>query len=204
MYALTERPLPVSSAMLDDTIAANAYDAMRHNPTSFEVELSYLHFRHETLRQWHELPSWLIVSFHEGAHDYPDSAAMFDDIDSGHLWTRLSIADRLPIDHPMNLELPRTEFGSLVLNDVFRAVHDVNGHYRAHEAGLTASFGPIGERNAWLTHRRQYSDAALPALWCETRGQSAWVNAFADHADMPLPNRPFATQKAGMPPRNLV
>jgi hypothetical protein len=49
-----------------------------------------------------------------------------------------------------------------------------------------------------------YSQAALVALWCETRGQSAWTNRHADHAALPLKERPFATQKAGKVPAKLV
>lgn len=199
--------------MLDDVTAAYAYAAMLHTPTAPDVEASYAAFAFATLKQWREITtSHLTVEFHDGAHDYLDSAHMHADIACGHLWTRLSAADGLPADHPMLTPSGwGTEIGDdvvlLSLNDVFRAVHDVQGHYGrggGTDPAARFSFGPQGERAAWLRHRDSYPAAALAALWCETRGQSAWVNDYADHRALPLASRPFAAQKSGRPPLALI
>lgn len=196
----------VSIIALDDIEAANAYDAMAHTPNDLFTVVSYGALHAETMQQWQGIIANVDVQFHTGDHDYADSNAMFADLfGRQHLWTRLSDDDGLPADHPMALKTS-VHVGSrqLCLNDIFRAVHDVNGHGRTYSRGTCASFGPVGERNAWLTHRDMYSALARPALWCETRGQAAWTNAFDGHAELPLKDRPFAVQKAGNPPREFL
>ena len=59
----------------------------------------------------------------------------------------------------------------LLINDVFRAIHDFYGH-----AELGNSFGPKGEENAWNIHARMYSPEARKAMTTETRGQNSFVN----------------------------
>jgi hypothetical protein len=60
---------------------------------------------------------------------------------------------------------------TLLVNDVFRFVHDFFGH-----AELGNGFGPIGEENAWRVHSTMYSPEAKKAMTSETRGQNSWVN----------------------------
>lgn len=186
----------------DHALAACEYENMIHTPRDPRVVRSYRAFRSDTMAQWFDIVnSGLRVEFHTGDHDYPNSAAMFADMAQGHLWTYLTDAEdaQLPEGHPM-LELVTTHDGRrLMLNDVFRAVHDVNGHGRSG-----GSFALSGEFKAWETHRAMYRATAHAALWCETRGQSAWTNRWADHASLPLAQRPFASQKAGWPPAEIV
>jgi len=59
----------------------------------------------------------------------------------------------------------------LLVNDVFRFVHDFFGH-----AERGNSFGAKGEENAWDAHSRMYSPLARKAMTTETRGQNSWVN----------------------------
>ena len=59
----------------------------------------------------------------------------------------------------------------LLVNDVFRFVHDFFGHGK-----LGNGFGPLGEENAWNVHRLMFSPLAQGALTTETRGQNSWVN----------------------------
>lgn len=160
---------------LDDHEAARAYSSMQHNVSDPRVAESYRAFIAETLAQWRDVLDEIDVDFIEGEpycfEGKPSSAEMFRDLDRGHLLTRLTIQsgdfDATPADHFM-----REPHGLLVMNDVFRAVHDVNGHYGG-EGAKHYSFGPNGERNAWIRHRRMYSETAHLALWCETRGQAA-------------------------------
>lgn len=185
---------------LGDDWAARAYELMTHRPDNFTVELSYLHFKHETLAQWGDmLAAGLTVDFYEHGDPYAcQSSAMLADVDAGHLYTfKTDETQGFPLDHPMlQMVLP---YEGLMLNDIFRAVHDVNGHHASR-----SSFGPQGEKTAWLTHRQRYTQTALTALWCETRGQASWTNHYADHASMPQHDRPFATQKCGLPNSDLI
>src|SRR5690606_31575385 len=85
----------------------------------------------------------------------------------------------------------------LLANDVFRIVHDFFGH------GIEGSgFGARGEENAWQSHMRLYSEAALPAVTSETRGQNSWVN-FGPHGEANRANQRdtvYADQKTGIMP----
>jgi hypothetical protein len=193
---------------LSDTDAANAYAHMTHRPHNYTVELAYLNFKHETLAQWDDImANGLDVSFYTDSDPYTcRSASMFEDIDDfGHLSTFKTLEDQgLPLDHAMLQYVDReaychgTKF-NLRLNDVFRAVHDVNGHHASR-----SSFGPQGEKTAWLTHRQRYTQSALTALWCETRGQASWTNFYDGHEYLPQCERPFAQQKTGLPDSDLI
>jgi len=83
-------------------------------------------------------------------------------------------------------------------NDRFRAVHDFVAH-----AGGGNQFGPVGEENAFRVHAATLSPEAQQALATETRGQNSWVN-FGPNAHLPVKERPFATQKAALWPRELL
>lgn len=199
---LTITTHPVTPIMANHEIAAYAYAALEHDPHNGRVAASYAAFKRQTVDQWVDiLMGGIVVDFHTGDHDYASSADMFADLATGHLWTFLTDPEdsQLPEDHPM---LERVEFYGgrwLTLNDIFRAVHDVNGHGRSG-----GSFALSGEYAAWLEHRTLYTADALPALWCETRGQSAWTNRYGNHAALPLRERPFADQRAGWPLADLV
>src|SRR5581483_8755218 len=94
------------------------------------------------------------------------------------------------------------------LNDKFRAVHDYFGH-----AVNKNQFGPKGEEAAAIDHLVTLTPDARPALVTETRGQNSFVN-FGPHMRneageliqkgepgyLPLAQRPFAQQKAGLLP----
>jgi hypothetical protein len=112
---------------------------------------------------------------------------MRDVADKGHLWflpTDSAFgANGEQIAHPMLAPtgLKTTDGHPLLVNDVFRIVHDFYGHT---QHGF--QFGPVGEYNAYREHAQMYSDAALPALAAETLAQNAWVN-FGPHNPQSLP-----------------
>lgn len=197
---------PLYSEGLDSYACAQHYETMQHAPERYSVEVSYVHFKHQTIAQYADLiNSGLAVDYyHEGDFKYDNSAAMLDDLDQGHLWSLLTDTKNhgLPADHPM---LEPVVFNAdpnqptLLLNDIFRVVHDALGH-----GGAQSSFSLSGELEAWKAHRTHYSQDALAALWCETRGQSAWTNRYANHDQLPLKDRPFATQKAGSPGHRYI
>lgn len=192
-----------------DVTAANAYDAMAHDPNHPMVRLSYQWLVRSIALQGVQMDTTanparrpITVEWFTGSDDaYADSAAMRADVrDNGHLWTYATAEGKtdLPANHPMLTVLSGNGvpdmFDGRVLNDVFRAVHDVFGHVHAD-----SGFGPVGERLAWQMHRRTLPMACRLALWCETRGQNTWTNAFGEHASLPITERPFGAQKAGMP-----
>jgi hypothetical protein len=90
------------------------------------------------------------------------------------------------------------EMMPVLVNDLFRAVHDAFGH------GLEgAGFRAKGEENAWQAHVRLFTGPAIGAITSETRGQNSWVN-FGPNAEF---NRTasgsdtkYAPQKIGLMP----
>ena len=88
-----------------------------------------------------------------------------------------------PITDQMRLENPLLEITPYVwkdqsgndkpvmVNDLFRAVHDAFGHGSEY-----AGFRPRGEENAWVAHSQLFTGPALKALTSETRGQNSWLN----------------------------
>jgi hypothetical protein len=87
---------------------------------------------------------------------------MRDVADKGHLWflpTESAFgANGEQIAHPMLAPtgLKTTDGHPLLVNDVFRIVHDFYGHT---QHGF--QFGPVGEYNAYREHSQMYSDAAF-------------------------------------------
>jgi hypothetical protein len=132
---------------------------------------------------------------------YANSAEMLADVTERQtLRVYADAGATLPVDHPMKKWYWDRSAGDFVCaNDVFRAVHDYMGHTQAPYV----SFGPRGEWEAWRQHRRTLPETSWMALWCETRGQNTWTNYYADHAALPLPERPYAVQKAGAVPISI-
>lgn len=192
-----------------DMTSAIAYHEMVHAPSNPRVRQSYNVLMRSVIIQGIALTTSdnpagrpVHVEWFGGSDDaYADSAAMRADVrDNGHLWTYATKEGTtdLPADHPM-LIVPEGNalpdmFVGRPMNDVFRAVHDVFGHVHAD-----SGFGPIGERRAWEMHRKTLPIAARLALWCETRGQNTWTNAYGEHHLMPMADRPFGSQKCGLP-----
>ena len=196
---------------------ADAYDTMAHTPTVPEVRESYESLATAIVGQWNGLRAAgfrfeTTVSAGEVLDPYENSDQMLADADDGILNVFADRGASLPADHPMQAspvafgaDVETAAEGFVTLNDVFRAVHDVMGHWRASRRfGETASFGPVGEYNAWRSHWETLPAKAYLALWCETRGQNAWTNFYADHAELPIKDRPYVDQRAGVPGLPLV
>lgn len=109
---------------------------------------------------------------------YRNSEEMFEDVESGfiHFFTTENTVGESSLsgDHPM-MKKVNVCGETMVLNDVFRIVHDIFGH-----AACRNSFGPSGEYWAWVDHRKTLSKHSYAALWSETRGQNVWTN-FGPH-----------------------
>jgi len=101
-------------------------------------------------------------------------------------------------DHPLLKDSGLKDINGkdMLFNDVLRAVHDYYAHNLAEN-----EFGPKGESAAWRNHMSVTTDPlARWALTAETRAQNAWQNFREGAEDIPLKDRPYADQKAMLPP----
>lgn len=190
---------------------ANAYENMKHDPKSPEVKSAYHSLISETGKQFKDLmDSGLKVSKIKPGQEnpYKSSKDLHHDIEHNkHMWffpTDQGFGStEAGKDHPMLQESGFHHEGKpLLANDIFRIVHDVNGH---HVAGKTG-FGPKGEHQAFLSHKKMYSPNAQRALATETLGQNSWVN-FGPHGDSNRKNphnTVYAEQKAGLMPEHII
>ncbi len=186
----TLKPVPEASRA-----TAAAYDAVRHDPGNPEVRAAYDALKREVAAQYEHVIKHGGMTFDWGklgANEYPNSDALRADIARGHMHVSLTGEDGMPADHPLAEVHPET---GLKYNDLFRAVHDYFGHgVHPH------TFGPVGEMRAWHEHAKMFSPLARRALTTETHGQNSWVNYHSGHESLPLPERPFAEQKATLLP----
>jgi len=190
---------------------AQAYHDMKHDPDHPEVKQAYDALINETKNQFNDLmgQGFKISRIEPGMENpYKNSKELHADIKNNkHLWyfpTESGYGDNeQSIKHPM-LQSTEIEHGNkkLLANDLFRIVHDINGHHVGGESG----FGPTGEHKAYLTHKKMYSPIASRALASETLGQNSWVN-FGLHAEHNQKNPSqtiYAEQKAGLLPDEII
>lgn len=191
---------------------AQAYDEMKHDPTNPEVKEAYGALIDETKNQFKDImDKGLKISRIEPGMEnpYKNSKELHADIkNNNHLWyfpTELGYGqnEKETSDNPM-LQPTGIKHGDkeLLANDMFRIVHDINGHHLGGESG----FGPTGEHRAYLTHKQIYSPAAQKALASETMGQNSWVN-FGPHGEHNQKNPTqtvYAEQKTGLLPDDII
>jgi len=176
---------PREFAELDEeksTRIADAYDKMENNPNDPLVKRAYEALVKETLEQYNAMAEAGYTIVIDNDEPYANSSDMINDLrdnkqirifstESGFGDTGINEEQRQ--DNPMLQDsgLKDVNGNTLLVNDVFRAVHDFFGH--AQEGN---SFGPKGEEIAWQVHSEMFSDDARRALTTETRGQNSWVN----------------------------
>lgn len=193
------------------THIAQAYNSMKHDPKNPAVKEAYGALINETGKQFQDiLNSGIKISKIKPGQEnpYKTSKDLHSDLERNkHLWFFPTDQGFGPNesgrDHPM---LTPTKFKHegkpLLANDVFRIVHDINGH---HIGGKTG-FGPKGEHQAYLTHKTMYTPKAQKALATETLMQNSWVN-FGPNAEHNRANPHktiYAEQKAGLAPDSIV
>lgn len=190
-------PTPLNMSPVD---AAEHYQTMESDMTDDLAE-SYKSLGDVLVAQYDALREIGIEFVFVSGEPHSSSRTMFAEIAQRRLTVRKSLGDDYTdIDpgHPMAREVITID-GDMLLNDVFRAVHDVLGHY-----AIRASIGQDGEAMAWLHHRSLLPRITHQALWCETRGQNTWTNFWDDHQSLPNRERPFAVQKFGSVPGELI
>lgn len=191
---------------------ADAYEKMPHNPSHPDVQNAYGALIEETKKQYHEIAGsgMKLSRMKEGqANPYNNSKELHHDIKNNnhmHFYPTdqgFGTKDKEKSDHPMLQGTGIMHEGhELLANDLFRIVHDINGHHKGGETG----FGAKGEHQAFNTHKQMYSPLAQKALATETLGQNSWVN-FGPHGEhnrtKPHETR-YADQKAGLLPDNII
>ena len=196
-------------------IIADAYDQMKHDPTNPDVKASYDAFKQETKNQFNELQQGglKVTKLRPDQPGYTTASQMHRDIEGGNLNyypSEQGFGTGSTLDHPL-LEgsgIFDQEGKEIPYNDLFRIVHDVNGH----NLGNKSDFSPEGEHAAFLTHRQQYSPLAQGALFTETAGQANWGaynrKSGAANRDKISAGKfnelEFAEQKAGLMPREIL
>lgn len=184
---------PASMPPLDEARAkriADAFDAMKHDPTDPAVRRAYDAMMNETVGQYKALEAQgLRFHFNEPGQDpYKASPALgyIDMRDKGQLFvfptlegfgsgvklTKAEIAN-----NPL-LTDSGVKFGDkpALMNDLFRAVHDAFGHNGPGNPFFRAK----GEERAWQHHSMMYGQEGRKAMTSETRGQNSWLN-FGPH-----------------------
>ena len=160
---------------------SDAYEKQESNPNDPEVKESYAALIDETIGQYEDiLADGYAIEMSNT--EYKSSSDMISDLRDNKNMRVFSTEEGFgtegitDADRAANPMLAPTKFKDkngkpLLVNDVFRFVHDFFGHSKEGN-----SFGPIGEENAWDVHSRMYSPLARRAMTTETRGQNSWVN----------------------------
>lgn len=180
------KPAIIDSAL--HSRIADAYGAMKNNPLDPKVKEAYQAFGKEIEAQFKHLP--VKVEFTK-VDPYKTSEEMMKDVRKTGVLKVFTGGD----EHPF---LGKKDADGVSLNDKFRAIHD----YFGHNAG-GFGFSHAGEENAYLSHSKMFSPLAQRALATETRGQTAWFRASKENAGLPVGQRKFPEQKAGLLPEEF-
>lgn len=221
----TARPKDIRQLDVDKSKRiADAFEEMRHAPNDPAVRRSYDALAREASDQYQKLlDAGVEFDYWRGRGEpYKNSREMAADVRDNRQLKVLATEGNFgqdaitPEELANNPMLAKTEFKDkdgkpLLVNDVFRAVHDYFGH------GSTGTgFGAVGEEGAWAAHARMFSPEARKALTTETRGQNSWVNfgkqlrrpdgtlpQKGDPDWVPPGERAFADQKIGLLPEEF-
>ena len=161
---------------------SDAYDKMKDDPTDPEVKAAYEAMAKETLDQYDAITAKGYKLEINNNEPYSSSEDMINDLRDNNRMKIFStesgfgdtpITEKQREENILLKDSGRKDANgeTLLVNDVFRFVHDFFGH-----AKLGNSFGPIGEENAWRVHSEMYSPEAKKAMTSETRGQNSFVN----------------------------
>lgn len=195
------------------TNIAKAFDDMKHDPNDPKVKASYEAMAKETLAQWDAIKKtglqveWIKPGQADPYADSPRRAAMDVSLNN-HWWgfptdqgfgNGTKEPQAAMKDNPLLRPTGEVIDGRpVVVNDVFRIVHDMMGHFREGNG-----FRADGGDNAWRSHASMYSPLARGAMTSETRGQDSWVN-YGPHGEAnrkaSAADTVYAPQKIGLMP----
>lgn len=186
---------------------AEAFQRMQHAPNDPRVRRSYSALMDEVGGQYEEMLSAGIEPyFIRGADPYAASPylSLLDMAENKRLGVfptdaGFGTSDFDPSGNPLMEMSPFKISGQPArYNDLFRAVHDFQGH-----GASGVGFRAMGEENAYQTHAGTVSREALPALATETRGQNSWLNFYPGNEanrTAGIDDTVFADQKTGLLP----
>jgi ribosomal protein S11 len=184
---------------------AQAFEEMPHAPDDPVVAAAYDAMIEETIAQFQLIKdTGLQIEFIDGEDPYAASPrlAILDVVENNHLWvfpTEGGFGQGEVSDSPMLRQTDEFIDGRrLLVNDVFRIVHDYFGHVKDGHG-----FRAEGEENAWQSHAAMYSPLARRAMTTETRGQNSWLNfgPYAEHnKTASAKDTVYAPQKVGLMP----
>jgi hypothetical protein len=185
-------------------VIASAYDKMEHRPNDPYVKTAYGAFINETKQQYRDLLGKGLKTSKQKDNGYKTAELMHQDIEKNNHLSYFPTGKELSKDHPLSqsTEFKDEEGKQMSANDVFRVVHDINGHH----LGGRLDFSPEGEHQAFLTHRKMYSQLAQKALFTETAAQANHF-AFGPNGEHNLknPNKAiFSEEKAGILPTHII
>jgi hypothetical protein len=196
------------------TRIAQAFEEMKHDPGSPEVQAAYDAMIDETIAQWQVIKeTGLQVEFIDGPDPYQSPRdAILDVTQNNHLYvfpttSGFGGSESANVDisgNPLLRVVEGEEISGrpVQANDIFRIVHDYFGHVKEG-----VGFRARGEENAWQQHMAMYSPLARKAATSETRGQNSWVN-FGPFAESNQTangaDTQYAPQKIGLLPDWVV
>jgi hypothetical protein len=200
------------------TRIAQAFEDMKHDPEDPKVKASYEAMAKETIAQWNAIKKtglqveWLKPdengNFKDPYADSPRRAEMDVSLHNhlyvfptdGGFGSGDEASKQAMKNNPLLRPTGETIDGrKVVVNDVFRIVHDMFGHVKEGNG-----FRADGEENAWRSHSAMYSDLARGAMTSETRGQNSWVNfgpSAAHNKHASGADTIYAPQKIGLLPQ---
>ncbi len=220
-YKIAHKPFEYMGKMKESIgiTIANSFENSMHSPSNKFVRTSYNQLAKEITNQFmfiSNLEKIVFEPFTGKGEPYANSIEMLEDIHNYHLYffkTESGFGETEYKHENVMLNKTGIKIGNyeLVINDLFRIVHDIFGH-----AMSGYSFGPIGEDLAWFTHINMLSPLASAAMTMETRGQNCWVNYGPHMRDAngkiykkgdklwrePI-DRPFAEQKMNLLPSSI-
>ena len=131
----------------------------------------------------------VIEPFEKKGQPYNNSKEMFDNIDKDHYYYFKTEYTKDSNNNNSVNESMLEIYDNKPLNDIFRIVHDIIGHY-----AFENDFSQDGEIRAWYISRSLMDKRGWTALWTETRGQNATFY-YGKYKDIEISNRPFPEQK---------
>lgn len=161
---------------------SDAFEAMADNPENKDVKAAYSQLAKEIIEQY---KSFIDAGYYveiNNEEPYGNSEEMIEDLrknkrikifstESGYGDSAITDSQRKRNPLLSVSEFVDSNGQKLLVNDLFRAIHDFFGH-----AELGNGFGAKGEENAWNVHARMFSPLARRAMTTETRGQNSYVN----------------------------